>query len=189
MGEKWIAVIGSSKRNGNTEVLTDYIISALSLKEIQTKKYLLESKGISTCSGCECCIKTGICTIKDDITEIIECMKISDGFIFASPSYNYNISAQMKAFLDRTFCLNDYSNGVWSSRLLQGKKAIIVAVCSGNIKESMGYTVKGMTKPFIELGINIVDVVEYYNTKHLPVCENEEIESTIFERIRTNNLI
>jgi len=73
------------------------------------------------------------------------------------------MTAQMKALLDRTFCLNDYSNG-WKIRLSPDKKAIIVGVCAG-----MGYTVEGISKPLSELGVKIIEVIEYYNTKHIPV--------------------
>ncbi|MFT5875545.1 MAG: multimeric flavodoxin WrbA [Clostridium sp.] len=72
-------------------------------------------------------------------------MKKADGYIFASPSYNYNMTAQMKSLLDRTFCLNDYRDG-WASRLQPDKKAIIVGVCSGKTKDSMGYTIQGISK-------------------------------------------
>ncbi len=189
MNKQWIAIIASARRDKNTEALTDYFISALSEKDIIVKKFALESQHISTCTGCEYCIKTGNCKIKDDVTDLIESMKQADGFIFASPTYNYNISAQMKAFLDRTFCLNDYNGGVWSSRLSQGKKAIIVAVCAGNTEDSMGYTVKGMMTPITELGIDVVDVFEYYNTKNSPVYENKIIGNNIFNRVRSNSLI
>lgn len=185
MGSNWVAVIGSPRRGKNTDLIVDYIIEGLNEKNIKVDKFFLGSSNISTCTGCEYCIKTGICCIKDDVTEIIDCMKNTDGYIFASPTYNYNMTAQMKAFLDRTFCLNDYSNG-WQSRLIPGKKAIIAGVCAGETKESMGYTVEGIDKIISELGIRIIDVIEYYNTKHIPVSNNDIIREKILERIRNN---
>ncbi|MGH4121622.1 MAG: flavodoxin family protein [Clostridium sp.] len=143
----------------------------------------MDSHNISTCTGCEYCIKAGICIIQDDITEIINNMKNADGYIFASPSYNYNITAQMKSLLDRTFCLNDYSNG-WKSCLSPDKKAIIVGVCAGKTKDSMGYTIEGISKPLSELGVEIIDVIEHYNTRHTPVINNDNIREETIERIR-----
>ena len=188
MGEKWIAVIGSPRRGKNTETLTDHIITGLKEKNVDVEKYFLESKDISTCNGCECCINAGMCNIQDDITEIIEQMKIADGYIFASPSYNYNMTAQMKALLDRTFCLNDYTDG-WRSRLSPNKKAIVVGNCKGKTEEFMGYTVEGMRKALSELGIKIIDVIEYYGTKHVPVVDHDTIQGDIIERIKANGEI
>jgi len=44
----------------------------LNEKNIEVDKYFLGSSNISTCTGCEHCIKTGTCSIQDDVTEIIE---------------------------------------------------------------------------------------------------------------------
>lgn len=183
MSEKWIAIVGSPRKRKNTDIMVDYVIEGLKEKNIEVDKFFLSSSNISTCTGCESCIKTGMCVINDDVSEIINNMKSVDGYIFASPSYNYNMTAQMKALLDRTFCLNDYNNG-WKSRLLPNKKAIVIGVCAGKTKESMGYTIEGMSKSISELNIKIIDSIEYYNTKHNPVYKNENIRETIIEKIR-----
>jgi multimeric flavodoxin WrbA len=182
MDKNWIAVVGSPRKGKNTDLLVDYVIEGLSGKNIKTDKFFLDSSNISTCTGCRRCIKTGKCVIKDDITEIISKMEEADGYILASPSYNYNMTAQMKAFIDRTFCLNDYNNG-WKSRLMPDKKAIIIGVCAGKNKESMGYTTQGISKPVSELGVHIIDVLEYYNTKNIPVVYDDKIKENIIKKI------
>ena len=189
MAKKWIAIVGSSRQGKNTEIITDYIIKALKEKEIDVEKYMLSSENISTCSGCEYCIKTGECNINDEVSKIIENMKLYDGYVLASPSYNYNMTAQMKALLDRTFCLNDYSDGRWKSRLSSDKKAIVVGTCKGKSKESMGYTVEGMKKAMVELDIDVVDEIEYYDTKYMPVEMNEGIEDIIVKKVKNNKKI
>lgn len=185
MSNDWIAVVGSPRKGKSTDLMVNYIIEGLNEKNIKVNKFFLDSSNISTCTGCEYCIKSGTCCIEDDVTEIIDSMKNADGYIFASPTYNYNMTAQMKSLLDRTFCLNNYSNG-WESRLSPGKKAIIVGVCAGKAKESMGYTVEGIGKILSELGVKIIDVIEYYNTKHMPVSNNNIIREKTIERIRNN---
>lgn len=182
MNRRWIAVVGSPRKGKNTDLLVDYIIQGLNEKNISVDKFILDSSNITTCSGCECCVRTGKCIINDDITKIIEEMKVVDGYIFASPSYNYNVTAQMKALLDRTFCLNDYSNG-WKSRLYPNKKAIVVGVCKGKAKESMGYTVECMSKSLLELGVKIIDTIEYYDTKNLPIENNVRIKEYLVKII------
>ncbi|SHJ30909.1 Multimeric flavodoxin WrbA [Geosporobacter subterraneus DSM 17957] len=183
MRRKWLAVIGSPRRGKNTDLLVDWIIEGLKQMNINVEKYYLDSWLISSCNGCEYCIETGKCHIQDGISEIIEQMKIADGYIFSSPSYNYNMTAQMKALLDRTFCLNDYRDG-WKSRLSPNKKAIIVGICKGKTQESMGFTVAGMEKALTELGIEILDIIEYYDTKNIPVENNVTIQEDIMNRIK-----
>ncbi|MGB6127496.1 MAG: flavodoxin family protein [Psychrilyobacter sp.] len=187
MKEKWIAVIGSPRKGENTDRLTDLAIEALNNKNIEVKKYYLNSKNIFGCNACEYCITNEVCNITDDITEIINEIKVSDGYIFAAPSYNYNVSSQMKILMDRTFCLNDYSNNSWKSKLDPGKKAIIIGVCKGKSMDSMGYTMEAMRKPIDELGVKIIDEIRYFDTKHNPVISNPEIKKELVFRI-TNNL-
>ncbi|MDS0524242.1 flavodoxin family protein [Clostridium sp. SHJSY1] len=187
MENKWIAVVGSPRKGKNTDLIVDFVIEGLEQKNIEVDKFYLDSDNISTCRGCEYCISIGNCIIEDDITNIIDRMKDADGYILASPSYNYNMTAQMKSLLDRTFCLNDYSNG-WKSRLAPNKKAIIVGVCAGKTKESMGYTIEGMIKPISELGVKVVEVIEYYNTKEKSVKNNDNIRKEITKKIKDIDL-
>lgn len=53
----------------------------------------------------------------------------------------------------------------------------------------MGYTLDCMRTILSELGINIIETIEYYDTKNLPVIENVEIENNIFELIKSNKEI
>ncbi|MGO1368835.1 MAG: flavodoxin family protein [Senegalia sp. (in: firmicutes)] len=188
MKQKWIAINGSPRKSKNTDMIVDYIIEGLDKKNIDVAKYYLNAENIKTCIGCEYCINidSGTCFIKDEISIIIEEMKNADGYIFASPSYNYNMTAQMKAFLDRTFILNDHSTDTWKSRLSHRKKAIIVGVCKGKNEESMGYTIKGITRTFYDLEVKIIDEIEYYNTKFNPVIDNQNIKEDILNRISQN---
>ena len=122
MSQEWIAVIGSPRRGMNTEKLVDIVAEFLSERNIDVKKYHLDSKTMSPCSNCEYCIQNNECHINDEISEIIGAMKRASGIILASPTYNYNVSAQMKILLDRCFSLNDFSGSMWRSRLESNKK-------------------------------------------------------------------
>lgn len=186
MSKKWIAIIGSPRKGKNSDILTDYVIEALNDKDITVKKYYLDSKNISACTACEHCIKTGVCNIEDSLTKIINEMKSATGYILAAPSYNYNVTAQMKVLLDRIFCLNDYTDGIWKSRLSPNKKAIIIGVCKGKSKEFMGYTMEAMRKPIDELGVKVIDMIEYFDTKHKPVKGNSKIREKLISRVKNN---
>ena len=78
---------------------------------------------------------------------------------------NYNITAWMKAFIDRLYCFYNFDDNRprgWSSRLAgQKRKAVIVAVCEQQNKRDMGFTIEAMRLPLEALGYEIL--------KELPV--------------------
>lgn len=172
--QNWIAIIGSPRRAQNTEKLTDIVIGELKNKGIEVKKYYLDKRQMSPCSNCEYCLTQNDCNISDEISEIINELIKADGVILASPSYNYNVSSQMKIFLDRTFVLNDYTSGKWKPKLKSGKKAIVLGVCKGPNDEFMGHNTEAMRKSIDELGVEVVDIINYYNVKSYPVGSNDE---------------
>jgi multimeric flavodoxin WrbA len=86
----------------------------------------LANYNIQPCKGCRMCAKTGRCVIKDDYTGIKERLLEADGIILVSPNYMHNVSAQMKAFLDRSFSL-------CHCQTLKGKYGAVV-VTSGGLK-------------------------------------------------------
>lgn len=61
----------------------------------------LTGKGIHFCTGCLACQKTGKCVIHDDMNDMQEIVRTSDVLVFATPIYYYEMSGQMKTFLDR----------------------------------------------------------------------------------------
>ncbi len=60
---------------------------------------------VKPCISCHTCQREGYCVIEDDYQAIHKAMIESDGLVLASPNYIYNVSAQMKALLDRSFSM------------------------------------------------------------------------------------
>ncbi len=58
---------------------------------------------LEICRGCKLCTDRGeeYCPLKDDRDILIEKMKFSDGIVFATPNYSFNVSGYLKVFLDR----------------------------------------------------------------------------------------
>jgi multimeric flavodoxin WrbA len=58
---------------------------------------------LGLCRGCKLCCSRGeeLCPLKDDRDALIEKMEGSDGVVFASPNYSFQVPAAMKLFLDR----------------------------------------------------------------------------------------
>ncbi len=93
--KKTIAVIGSSRRNGNTGKLLDHISNELGIEVID-----LGSKNIPP-------FDYDHKNIDDDFLPLMEHLLKYKNIIFASPVYCFSMSAQMEIFVDRMsdFCL------------------------------------------------------------------------------------
>lgn len=102
---KVIAFNGSARKDGNTAILVRHVFSALNKKGIKTEMVQLSGKKIRGCIACFKCWenKDKQCAVKNDIVnECIEKMLEADGIILASPTYFADVSAELKALIDRS---------------------------------------------------------------------------------------
>lgn len=101
---KVIAINGSARRDGNTAILINSVFGELNKAGIETEMVQLSGKKIKGCIACFKCWenKDRRCAIKDDyINECIEKMAGADGIILGSPTYFADVSAELKAVIDR----------------------------------------------------------------------------------------
>jgi multimeric flavodoxin WrbA len=95
----------SPRPRGNTEILLEAALSGARRLKAETELYRVAGKEIHPCDGCASCWDTGKCHIEDDMLEVYRKMREADGIIFGTPVYFYNITAQGKTVIDRTFAL------------------------------------------------------------------------------------
>ena len=100
---KVVAIVGSPHAKGNTSYLVDEALKEISSQGIETEKIVLGECVVNPCLGHNECGTYEVCKIKDDAPAIIKKYNEADGVILASPVYFYDVSAQMKAFIDRNF--------------------------------------------------------------------------------------
>jgi len=100
---KAIAIVGSPHVNGNTSYLAGVALEELAAQGIETEKIVLGECNVGPCQAHEKCGTFTVCKIKDDAPAIIKKFNEADAVILASPVYFYDITAQMKAFIDRNF--------------------------------------------------------------------------------------
>jgi multimeric flavodoxin WrbA len=99
---KIVSIIGSPKGvEGNTGALLKIVLEGAKGKGAETEIIAIKGQEVKPCKGCDTCHKKGSCPQKDDYAMIKEKVMKADGLILATPNYISNVSAQMKAFLDR----------------------------------------------------------------------------------------
>ncbi|AKB33084.1 iron-sulfur flavoprotein [Methanosarcina siciliae HI350] len=159
---KILGVSGSPRKNGNTDVLLESFLKGVESAGAKTEKVLLRDYSIEPCIGCEGCRKAGTCTrTHDEMSLLYPEIEAAKGLILGSPTYNYNVTAQMKAFIDRLYPYYNFTNvrpRRYSSRLAgQGRKAIVFSVCEQLEIEEMGFTLGALGMPLEALGYEIVE--------------------------------
>ncbi|UCE94668.1 MAG: flavodoxin family protein [Flavobacteriaceae bacterium] len=110
-----LVFLGSPRKKGNSEVLTEAFLEGVKQEGGLPEIIRLCDLTISPCISCGGCDKTGKCVVEDDMIPLLKKIISTDKAIISSPIYFYGVSAQAKAFIDRTQAL-------WNrKRLLQQK--------------------------------------------------------------------
>lgn len=102
---KVVAFNGSARKDGNTAILVNVVFKELKKAGIKTELVQLSGKKIRGCIACMKCFENQNkqCALKGDvINDCIEKMLEADGIILASPTYFSDVSAEMKALIDRS---------------------------------------------------------------------------------------
>ena len=99
---KKILIVSSSLRGGsNSEILAHEAEKGAKDAGNDVEFLSLKGKNIKFCIGCLTCQQTHKCVLKDDMTDLIAKVQNADVLIFATPIYYYEMSGQLKTFLDR----------------------------------------------------------------------------------------
>ena len=99
---KVLGINGSSRKDGNTAIIIGKVFEELNKEDIETELIQLADYDIQPCRGCFACKGRGNCVFaKDGFAYIFSQMVEADGIILGSPVYSADVSARMKAFLER----------------------------------------------------------------------------------------
>jgi len=199
---KLVAIIGSPRgMAGNTGTVLEALLHGARGSGADVTTFSLAELDVQPCTGCEACHITGNCPTSDDFAPILAAMSEADGLVLASPNYIRNVSAQMKALLDRC-------SGPIHTQTLAGKYAAALVTAGGADDDSvdtyllralrlLGYTTVGSvnTPAFLlfrpdtreavltsaaDLGRNLVDAIR--TQQRFPAQDAER--SAIITRMR-----
>jgi multimeric flavodoxin WrbA len=127
---KAVAINGSPRKGGNTEILLKQALAPLAEAGWETEFIQLGGRPIRGCQACYSCFdkKNSRCSQNDELfNECFAKMIAADAIILGSPTYFTDVTAEMKALLDRAGLVAIANGG-----LLRGKiGAAVVAVRRG----------------------------------------------------------
>ena len=99
-----IAFNGSARKDGNTAILIGYVLDELRGEGIETELIQFAGTTMRGCTACAKCYenKDGRCVIDNDaLNGYLAKMVAADGIILGSPTYFSDVTAEMKAMIDR----------------------------------------------------------------------------------------
>lgn len=110
---KVLAINGSARKDGNTAILINEVLKELHKADIETELVQFAGQVIEPCRACFACSEKGACVFKKDgFVETFNKMVQTDGILLGSPTYSADVSANMKAFLERAAVVIDMRPGM-----------------------------------------------------------------------------
>jgi multimeric flavodoxin WrbA len=109
-----IAINGSARKEGNTFILLNLVLDELKGEGIETELISLAGNPIQGCIACYQCSqnKNRRCAVeKDIVNDCLAKMVEADGILLGSPTYFSDVSAGMRALIERSGTVarvNDY---------------------------------------------------------------------------------
>ena len=68
---KVLGIIGSPRKNGNTDIMVTEALKAAAKNGAETQKLYLTDFDLKPCDGCKTCFETGECHIPDDLKYLL----------------------------------------------------------------------------------------------------------------------
>jgi multimeric flavodoxin WrbA len=124
-----LAINGSPRPGGNTEILLKKVLKPLDEAGWETEYLRIGGKPLHGCMACMKCVEkqNRRCFIEDDLNGYLEKMYAADAIILGSPTYFAGITPELKALIDRAGFVALANGGAFSGKI----GAAVVAVRRG----------------------------------------------------------
>lgn len=103
--KKILVVQGGGRANGNTAQLVSHFVKGAEESGHTVEVISLVKNEVKGCLGCNACRYGKPCVQKDAFNDIVPKIKEADCIVFASPLYFWTVSARIKAFIERFYCI------------------------------------------------------------------------------------
>lgn len=100
---KVIAFNGSPRKDGNTAIMLNETLAAISRHDIETELVHINPKDLAPCTGCNYCRNSGEgrCIQNDSLNAWLEKIFAADGLLLGSPTYFFGMHPSLKCLIDR----------------------------------------------------------------------------------------
>ena len=101
--KKVTAIIGSARKKMTVQAVQEFERNLKQYGDIEFETVFLSEYRLEFCDGCGQCLNRGeeFCPLKDDRDALLRKLEQSDGVVFATPSYAFQVTGRMKNLLDR----------------------------------------------------------------------------------------
>ncbi|MBN2320123.1 MAG: flavodoxin family protein [Acidobacteria bacterium] len=124
---KVVAFNGSGRKDGNTLILLQTVLNELENEGIETELIQMAGAPIQGCASCFKCMdrKNMQCAIDSDpFNEYFAKISAADGLLLGSPVYFSDITAGMKALIERTGFVSRANGGILRRKVGAGVLAV-----------------------------------------------------------------
>jgi len=124
---KALAINGSPRKGGNTEILLRAVLGPLVKEGWETELIQVGGERIRGCTACERCFETanGRCAIDNDaFNGLMEKMISAHAIIVGSPTYFTDVTAETKALLDRAGFVAFANGGLFRGKIASAVVAV-----------------------------------------------------------------
>jgi multimeric flavodoxin WrbA len=129
MSNNIVVLSGSPRKGGNTEKLAAAFIESAKSAGKHVTAFNATGMKLGGCMGGEhCFVEKGVCIQNDDMLQILEALKTADAIVLVSPIYFFDMTAQLKLAIDRTFALLSVGTPI--------KKAAFLMTCGDSSEKA-----------------------------------------------------
>ena len=100
-----LVIQGGGRPKGNTAQLVDSFVKGAVDAGHTVEAVSLMMNEVKGCLGCNACRYGKPCVQKDAFNDLVPKIKAADCLVFASPLYFWTVSARIKAFIERFYCI------------------------------------------------------------------------------------
>jgi multimeric flavodoxin WrbA len=158
---KVIAFCASPRKGGNTDVLIDETLRGVKDAGAQGEKLMLQKLNIKTCISCRKCLDPAferICTIKDDLSEIIFPKLIdSDAIIIGFPIYIGRECARLTTLMERWGALGEFLRE--KMILKPGRRALVIGTWAYPQVDTYDHVIEEIAMRLYVSGIETVEAI------------------------------
>ena len=116
---KVVAVNGSARRGGNTAILLRTALAPLEAAGHTCELIELAGKqirGCTACYKCEVTLDRSCSGLSDDGNAVLEAMVGADALLLGSPVYFGDVTAELKAIIDRAGTVGRKNGNIWARK-------------------------------------------------------------------------